>query len=1494
MTTAVIAEKPSVARDLAEVLGAKKSANGYLYGKGYTVSWALGHLVGLAEPHEMNPAWKRWQWDQLPIIPRTWPLITYKNTKKQFEIVSKLMNASDTDTIICATDAGREGELIFRYIYEQAECKKPVKRLWISSLTAEAIRNGLENLRDSSKYDALAQAARARSRADWLVGMNLSRAYTLESREMFSVGRVQTPTLSMLVERELAIRDFKPEDYIEVVVTLRADTSEQSKNYRGTYIREGETEQNSSASATSIDDDSEKRSEKIARLPPDGEEAERIVARAKTGRSNIESVEKRERRLAPPRLYDLTELQRHANRIYGFSANHTLEVAQSLYEKRKLISYPRTDSQYLSQDVAKTLEPIVATIRDPYQRFLVEGTGDKPLSSRFINDAKVTDHHAIIPTTTSPRSLDPNSDEGKLYDLICRRLLAIWQDDHIFSVTTVINRIATVQPDGSFIDKYISTGTSVEQLGWRALDIRDDEPSTTHKKDKGKEKTEEQKLPAGLVKGQVQTVVDAEAVKKKTRPPPHFTEATLLTGMETAGRTLDDKALSDAMRENGLGTPATRAAIIETLLKREYIVRKKKILEATDKGIKLIETVHEHVKSPAMTGEWERRLKKIEKGADSFQDFMIGIENYVREVVSEVRNKPKKQAFNEPRPRNPEEKSPRSIGHRDSAHSTPPSHPVVPFKESTPAFQTELFNPAPKKAASPDLIVEADSRDIKSVQALNKSAANSPVKPSAPVGPARMVLAVPDEPARGRWGDSNRIAPGSAPVLRDELAAVVAKQRYPGERLRDIQPPASVEENRSQANNDLTELLKNRFGFQHFLPHQENVCRGVTHGENVLLVMPTGAGKSLCYQLPGIARGGATLVVSPLIALMEDQVSKLQHMGFRARCIHSGRDRADSRTTCIDYLDGKLDFLFIAPERLGVKGFPEMLARRKPVLIAIDEAHCISQWGHDFRPDYRMLRERLPILQPAPVIALTATATPIVQDDIIKQLGVDPVKRYIHGFRRYNIAIEVIRVSGGERQELTRQILKSDERIPAIIYAPTRKEAESLAAALSNDFVCKPYHAGMVADNRERTQADFMGGNIDVIVATIAFGMGIDKPNVRTVIHTALPDSVESYYQEIGRVGRDGKPSRAVLMYSYADRRKHEFFQQRDYPEPEQLDRLFELLSDRPQPKEDLKIAFASDTDLFDKALDKLWIHRGAQVDPEENVTRGTRDWRKTYLVQLEQKRDRLERIARYTETAICRMLQLTQYFGDQEDSGEVCGQCDICAPISCLSLNTNQPSDLEQRYLERILDALRVKDRQASGKVFRDQLEDVLERRRFEDLVTALARAALIEISEDSFEKEEHLVAFRRLHLTPLGRDAQQASEIIQNQLRVPEKQLPKQKRKRKPRKTASENKPSVAKPAKPRKTRTKEEPRKELPQEVVPASIALISALKAWRLQKAHRTRVPAFRVLTDRVVTAIATRKPKTDEELLTISGFGYKLLEKYGSDILAIIHKAGTEG
>src|SRR6516162_3110274 len=392
---AVLAEKPSVARDIARVLGASQQGKGYLHGNGYVVTWAIGHLAALAQPHEINPDWRHWRRNLLPMLPTEWPLVIYETTSDQFDVVRRILNSPKVSQVVCATDAGREGELIFRYIYEAAQCAKPFRRLWISSLTPQAIRRGFEQLRPGHEYDPLADAGRGRSRADWLVGMNLSRAYSLAYNEELSVGRVQTPTLAMLVERELAIRHFVPQDYVEVAADFRpsdgrATGVDKERVYQGTWFRGRAREGVEKASL-----------QRLMRLPPDGQEANQIVERARTGKASIASIKSETQRLAPPLLYDLTELQRHANRLYGFSAQKTLDLAQALYESHKLVSYPRTDSRHVSEDVARTLPRIVRNIVGPYREHLAPSTSERTLGPRFVDDSKVTDHYAIIPTAIS-------------------------------------------------------------------------------------------------------------------------------------------------------------------------------------------------------------------------------------------------------------------------------------------------------------------------------------------------------------------------------------------------------------------------------------------------------------------------------------------------------------------------------------------------------------------------------------------------------------------------------------------------------------------------------------------------------------------------------------------------------------------------------------------------------------------------------------------------------------------------------------------------------------------------------------------------------------------------------------------------------------------------------------------------------------------------------------------------------------------------------------
>jgi DNA topoisomerase-3 len=660
---------------------------------------------------------------------------------------------------------------------------------------------------------------------------------------------------------------------------------------------------------------------------------------------------------------------------------------------------------------------------------------------------------------------------------------------------------------------------------------------------------------------------------------------------------------------------------------------------------------------------------------------------------------------------------------------------------------------------------------------------------------------------------------------------------------------------------DLPELLRRVFRLESFRPYQEAVCRAVVEGRDALLVMPTGAGKSLCYQLPGIALGGPTLVVSPLIALMEDQVARLKELGLAAERVHSGRDRAASRQALEDYAEGRLDFLFVAPERLGIPGFPELLARRKPALVAVDEAHCISHWGHDFRPDYRLLGQRLPLLRPAPIVALTATATARVRDDIAEQLGLAREARFVHGFRRTNIAVEVAEAMPSARAVAVARVLADPERRPAVVYAPTRKEAESLAAMLNGPFGAAPYHAGLPAQARDRTQSRFQSGQVDVVVATIAFGMGIDKADIRTVIHTGLPASVEGYYQEIGRAGRDGRASRAILLYSYVDRKTHEFFFERDYPETAVLERLQALLRESPESRESLRRRSGLAADAFDAALEKLWIHGGARIDGDA-AARGEDGWRAGYLRQREHKLAQLDLTLRLAESHRCRMLQLVEHFGDDEDSGRACGQCDVCAPDASLARRSRPASLAEAALAKRVLERLRNRDGLSTGALFREAAEG-LERRAFEAVLGGLVRAALVVLHEDSFVKDGRSIRFQRATLTAKARAGGPVGLAI--------------------------GEPPAATGAAPGRAGTMKRRPKAQDEVSGPTDPAVVAALKAWRLAEARRHGVPAFHVLHDRVLLAVAAARPRTEDELLAVKGMGPALLKKYGPGILQVLRR-----
>jgi DNA topoisomerase III len=666
--------------------------------------------------------------------------------------------------------------------------------------------------------------------------------------------------------------------------------------------------------------------------------------------------------------------------------------------------------------------------------------------------------------------------------------------------------------------------------------------------------------------------------------------------------------------------------------------------------------------------------------------------------------------------------------------------------------------------------------------------------------------------------------------------------------------------------NALHDLLKKHFGFENFRPYQEEVCRAVSQGKSALLVMPTGAGKSLCYQIPALARGGTCLIVSPLVALIEDQVSKLIAWGLKAERIHSGRDRSESRLVCEMYLKGELDFLFIAPERLAVPGFAEMLARKPLSLIAIDEAHCISQWGHDFRPEYRMLGARLPMLQTSgqtPVIALTATATPTVQKDILSQLQLGAAATFIHGFRRDNISISVSEVSKSDRPEQITKILSDEKRLPAIVYASTRKSAEELAKHLSSNFKVSLYHAGLTKEDREQKQLEFLKGDSSIMVATIAFGMGIDKPNVRTVVHAALPTSLEGYYQEIGRAGRDGLASTAALMWSYADRKMHEFLFEKNYPSLEILTSLVSIVqknkpSQKPLSREALKLEAKKDADLLDSAIEKLWIHGALRVDMDDNVHLGAaKNWQQSYIKQCEHRKEQMQLIASFAETRDCRMLHLTRHFGDKKDSGKPCGMCDACAPDLSSFRPPNAAEILELSSIYKLIDQ---REGQSLGRIHREGAPK-LDRKVFELFATALMRANYIEIEERSFEKDGKSIKYRSAY--PI------ASAFKESDLAMRVK-IPVNLGKSHTRKTKN--------------TKVSSAPTQKISS---PATLATVNRLKEWRLQEAKSRRTPAFTILTDKCLMGIAAANPANSMELQSVPGMGPKLVERYGKALLDLV-------
>ncbi len=607
--TLVIAEKPSVGGDLARVLpGVFAKHEGYLDGPEHTVTWAVGHLVQLADPDEYEDRFKKWRMADLPIVPERFKLVVRdERSKKQMNVVKRLLGSSEVDNVVNACDAGREGELIFAYLYEKSGSKKPVQRLWLNSMTTQAIKDAFEALRPGSELASLEAAARSRSEADWIVGMNATRAATIRLRSSFdgavSLGRVQTPTLAILARREQEIRDFRPRPYWIVDATLETVTD--PRVYEGRY-HAGANPRIKSA-----------------------DEAAEIVRACEGQTGEITKLEKTERKERAPLLYDLTSLQRDANSRFGFSARRTLAAAQRLYEEHKALTYPRTNSRFITGDMIGEIKPIARVVGE--QREYAEGSKyvlglDVLPLARVVNDAKVTDHHAIIPTRAERHPVDKmNSDDRRIYDLVVRRFLAIFHPDAVFENTRVETTVAT--------HVFRTRGKVMLVSGWRGVygETADADAERTED-DEGRE----QQLPK-LERGEQADVKKIASEEKETKPPRRYTEGALLAAMETAGKLVDEDELREAMKESGIGTPATRAAIIERLLQVAYIERDGRALVVTEKGLNVIRLLGEHaLTSPGLTGEWEHRLAKIETGADSREAFMGDIVKFTEATITEL------------------------------------------------------------------------------------------------------------------------------------------------------------------------------------------------------------------------------------------------------------------------------------------------------------------------------------------------------------------------------------------------------------------------------------------------------------------------------------------------------------------------------------------------------------------------------------------------------------------------------------------------------------------------------------------------------------------------------------------------------------------------------------------------------------------------------------------------------------------------------------------
>jgi DNA topoisomerase III len=652
--TLVIAEKPSVGGDLARVLkGPFKKQEGFLEGPDHVVTWAVGHLVQLADPDEYDPKFKTWRMPDLPIVPEKFKLVVRdERSRKQMSVVTKQLGRDDVEGVINACDAGREGELIFAYLYEKAKAKKPVQRLWLNSMTNAAMKEAFKELRPAAEFAKLEQAARSRSEADWIVGMNATRAATIRLRSSFdgavSLGRVQTPTLAIIARREEEIRAFKPEPYWLVDATFAAGPLAGAENGAGAAAHGAGAGENGAADADGPGDGVNSERSYIGRFhagtkPRIASEAEAvaIVEACEGKRAKITKLEKKKQKERAPMLYDLTTLQREANTRYGFSARRTLSAAQRLYEEHKALTYPRTNSRYLTTDMVEEIKPIAELVggQADYRKAAeyVTGLPELPLE-RVVNNAKVTDHHAIIPTRSEHNVERMGSDDKRVYDMAVRRFLAVFHPEAVFENTKIETTVPAGpdEKDGGYV--FRTRGKLLLTPGWRGVYGEAAADAAKPEKEKAGEEDEgsNQQLPR-LEQGEDVETRKIASARKETKPPRRYSDASLLGAMETAGKLVDDEELREAMKDSGIGTPATRAAIIERLIQVGYVERDARSLVASEKGLNVIRLLNSHaLTSPELTGNWEHRLGKIERGEDSREAFMGDIAGFAKETITEL------------------------------------------------------------------------------------------------------------------------------------------------------------------------------------------------------------------------------------------------------------------------------------------------------------------------------------------------------------------------------------------------------------------------------------------------------------------------------------------------------------------------------------------------------------------------------------------------------------------------------------------------------------------------------------------------------------------------------------------------------------------------------------------------------------------------------------------------------------------------------------------